>query len=85
MRIVITGRNDKGNAMPKYWTASRLHADASRDLAHEHDMEILRREQLRADCDGEMADDETPDSYDHWPDPSDDEYCMGDPDEWDGE
>jgi len=27
-----------------------------RDLAHERDMEMLRREQLAADCGGDMAD-----------------------------
>lgn len=30
--------------------------DNDRDLAHEADMRALRREQLEADCGGEMAD-----------------------------
>lgn len=38
--------------------------ECERDLAHEADMEQLRREQLEADCGGEMADDPAdPDEY----------------------
>lgn len=55
-----------------------------RDLAHEHDMEILRREQLRAnvsleDAEAELADIEWEESF------FDDEEYMGDPDEYDGQ
>jgi hypothetical protein len=41
-----------------------------RDLAHEADMRALMRQQLEADCGGEMADDS-------------EEDFMGDPDEYD--
>jgi hypothetical protein len=43
-----------------------------RDLAHEADMRELMREQLEADCGGEMADE-----------PDDEDDFMGDPDEYD--
>lgn len=43
-----------------------------RDLAHEADMRKLYREQLEADCGGEMADE-----------PDDEDDFMGDPDEYD--
>ncbi len=63
--------------------------DEERDLAHEHDMEMLRREQLEADCGGDMADDWDDDDYedeaediydplyDSWYD-YDDPYLYGD-------
>lgn len=60
-----------------------------RDLAHEHDMAQLRREQLRADCSDDVVEEpnheqEFEDFY-YGPDPSDDEYWMGDPDEYNEE
>ncbi len=55
-----------------------------RDLAHEHDMEMLRREQLRADIgDDDVHFDDVGDEY--WEPVSSTDEMMGDPDEWDFE
>lgn len=40
-------------------------APEDRDLAHEADMRALRREQLEADCGGEMADPVGASDYDY--------------------
>ncbi|VTU32180.1 hypothetical protein H4CHR_02959 [Variovorax sp. PBS-H4] len=57
-----------------------------RDLAHEADMERLRREQLRADVSAEDARAETADIWDREDLYEDyDDAPMGDPDEFDGE
>lgn len=50
-----------------------MHNDQDCDLAHEHDMERLRREQLRADISPKEAAEEIAD----W-----DDAPMGDPDEY---
>jgi hypothetical protein len=50
--------------------------DNERDLAHEADMRALRREQLEADCGGEMADDFDDDGGDPYFDDECD-YCQG--------
>lgn len=51
--------------------------EQERDLAHERDMEMLRREQLRADI---GDDDDMQDILDDIAE--DDFYAMGDPDEY---
>jgi len=43
-----------------------MHTNLNYDPAHEADMAQLRKEQLEADCGGEMADED--DDWDSWPD-----------------
>jgi len=47
-----------------------------RDLAHEHDMEVLRKQQLRDDCGDWPVDDCLEDNADDWSD--DDGYYIAD-------
>lgn len=56
-----------------------------RDLAHEHDMEMLRREQLRADVSVDEADLEYREMMRLREEADAAEAYMGDPDEWDNE